>query len=62
MGARGKMATKVNACLYLDMRVVETARRVGLNVSRASENAPKEAIGRLGGPERETVLARVLIF
>jgi post-segregation antitoxin (ccd killing protein) len=48
MGACGKMATKVNACIYLDKKVLETARQVGLNISRVSENALKEAIGWLG--------------
>ena len=56
MGARGKMVTRVNACIYLDRKVLETAKEIGLNVSRVSENALIEAIGRLEGPERETVL------
>jgi len=45
------MSRKVSTCLYIDREVLETARRVGLNVSRVSENALKEAIGRLGGAE-----------
>ena len=50
------MATKVNTCLYLDVKIVETAKRLGLNISKVSENALKEAIRRLGVPEQETVL------
>ncbi|UCE15788.1 MAG: type II toxin-antitoxin system CcdA family antitoxin [Candidatus Bathyarchaeota archaeon] len=50
------MATKVNTCIYLDRKVLETAKRVGLNVSRVSENALVEAIGRLRGMEAETGL------
>jgi hypothetical protein len=50
------MSNKVSTCLYIDKGVLETARRVGLNVSRVSENALKEAIGRLMGPKRETGL------
>jgi hypothetical protein len=43
------MVTKVNACIYLDKEVLENAKRVGLNISKVSENALIEAIGRLGG-------------
>jgi site-specific recombinase XerD len=50
------MGKKRSTCLYLDTRVVETAKRIGLNVSRVSENALIEAIGRLEGPERGTGL------
>ncbi|UCG45844.1 MAG: hypothetical protein JSV58_03495 [Candidatus Bathyarchaeota archaeon] len=35
---------------------MRTARRLGLNLSRVSENALKEAIGRLREPESETSL------
>ena len=42
---------KVSACLYIGRDVLETAKRLGLNVSRVSENALVEAIGRLSGPE-----------
>jgi len=49
MGANGEMRSRKSTCLYLDAKVVETARRVGLNVSRVSENALVEAIERLGG-------------
>jgi hypothetical protein len=39
MGANGKMGNRKSTCLYLDKEIVETARRIGLNVSRVSENA-----------------------
>ena len=42
---------KVSACLYIGRGVLETAKRLGLNVSRVAENALVEAIGRLQGPE-----------
>ena len=56
MGANGRMGNRKSTCLYLDMKVVETARQLGLNISRVSENALKEAIGRLGGQEPEAGL------
>ncbi len=49
MASFGVMSRKVSTCLYIDRAVMETARRVGLNVSRVSENALIEAIGRLRG-------------
>ena len=42
---------KVSTCLYIGRDVLETAKRLGLNVSRVSENALVEAIGRLQNPE-----------
>jgi hypothetical protein len=45
---------KVSTCLCIGRDVLETARRLGLNVSRVSENALVEAIGRLQGPKCET--------
>jgi hypothetical protein len=42
---------KVSACLYIGRDVLETAKRLGLNVSRVSENALVEAIRKLDGPE-----------
>jgi hypothetical protein len=56
MGANDSMVTKVNACIYLDRKILETAKKVGLNISRVSENALIEAIKRLRGPEQETCL------
>ena len=56
MGANGKMRNRKSTCLYIDRKILENAKRVGLNVSRVSENALVEAIGRLTEPKRETVL------
>ena len=50
------MGEKKSTCLYLDKKVVETAKRMGLNVSRISENALIEAIERLKEPEQENGL------
>jgi post-segregation antitoxin (ccd killing protein) len=50
------MGNKVSTCLYIDRKILENAKRLGLNVSRVSENALVEAIKRLSGPERGTVL------
>ncbi len=43
---RGK---KENVMIYLDPQVVKEARELGLNISKVSENALKEAIRRLKG-------------
>ena len=51
------MGEKKSTCLYLDKKAVETAKRMGLNVSRISENALIEAIRRLKGPKQETGLS-----
>jgi integrase/recombinase XerD len=51
------MGTKVNACIYLDRKVLGTAKEIGLNVSKVSENALKEAIRRLGGQGPEAGLS-----
>jgi len=56
MGARVKVGSKRSACLYIDGGVLKTARRMGLNVSKVSENALKEAIRRLGDSETGTGL------
>ena len=50
------MGRKKSTCLYLDTEVVETAKQLGLNVSKVSENALAEAIRRLGSPEQEDSL------
>jgi len=42
---------KKSACLYISREVLETAKKSGLNLSRVSENALVEAIGRLQNPE-----------
>ncbi len=48
------MGDKTSACLYIDRAVLETAKQMGLNVSRVSENALVEAIRRLNGADPET--------
>ena len=50
------MASRKSTCLYLDARVVETARQVGLNISKVSENALVEAISLLSRPKPEAGL------
>lgn len=50
------MCAKVSACLYIDKAVLETAKQVGLNLSRVSENALKEAIGRMKGADANAEL------
>ena len=50
------VGNRESTCLYLNQEVVETARKVGLNLSRVSENVLFEAIGRLEGPKQETSL------
>jgi len=46
------MRKKKSTCLYLDKEVVETARRMGLNISKVSENALKATIRRLESPKQ----------
>jgi len=41
------MSNKVSTCLYIDRGVLETARQMGLNISRVAKNGLIEAIGRL---------------
>jgi hypothetical protein len=50
------MGEKVSTCLYIDKEVLQTAHKIGLNVSKVSENGLIEAIGRLGGSKPETGL------
>ena len=45
---------KVSTCLYISREVLETAKNLGLNLSRVAENALIEAVGRLQGPKCET--------
>jgi post-segregation antitoxin (ccd killing protein) len=44
MQASYHMGSKKSTYLYLNREVVETAKKLGLNVSRVSENALKEAM------------------
>ena len=55
------MGEKVSTCLYIDKRVLEKARAIGLNVSKVSENSLIEAIGRLGGSKPETGVRKPLV-
>ena len=48
------MSNKVSTCLYIDKGVLETAHRVGLNVSKVAEDALIEAIDNLLGTKPET--------
>ena len=52
----GIMGNKISTCLYIDKGVLETARNVGLNVSKVAKNALIEAVGRLTGQKPETSL------
>jgi hypothetical protein len=51
MVSYGMRDGKISTCLYISKEVLGTAKRLGLNLSRVSENALTEAIGRLKGPE-----------
>jgi post-segregation antitoxin (ccd killing protein) len=48
------MSKKMSTCLYIDKSILETAKRVGLKVSRVAENALVEAVGRLTGTKTAT--------
>jgi hypothetical protein len=48
------MGGKVSTCLYIDRGILETARQMGLNISKVSENALIQAIRKLKAPELET--------
>ena len=50
------MGNKVSACFYINKEILETAKQVGLNLSKISENALVEAVRRLSDPEPETSL------
>ena len=43
------MGEKISTCLYIDKDVLQTARKIGLNISKVSENSLIDAIGRLNG-------------
>jgi len=49
MGKKGKVT------LYIDDQVVRAAKEAGLNLSKISENALKEAIARLKGMRGKSV-------
>ena len=56
------MSNKVATCLYMSKEVVEAARKVGLNLSKVSENALIESISRLRSPKQETEPHRAFAF
>jgi len=56
MGACDGMGSKRSTCLYIDTEILETAKKIGLNISKVSENALKEAISRLSDPKDGTAL------
>ena len=49
-----KLGKKVVTSIRLDQDILRTAKEIGLNVSRVSENALKEAIKRLQTPVQHT--------
>jgi post-segregation antitoxin (ccd killing protein) len=57
----GQMSNKVATCLYMNKEVVETARKIGLNLSKVSENALIESISRLRSPKQETEPYRAFV-
>ena len=52
----GVMRNKISTCLYIDRGVLESARNVGLNISKVSENALIRAIDMLQGAKPATGL------
>ena len=55
MGVSENMGMRKSTCLYLDQGVIETAKQIGLNLSKVSENALMDAIRLLGRPKQETI-------
>jgi post-segregation antitoxin (ccd killing protein) len=49
------MGTKKRILLYIDSETIRKARELGLNLSKVSENALKEAITRISAPKAETI-------
>jgi site-specific recombinase XerD len=54
MEAHGVTRNKVSTCLYIDRKVIETAKQAGLNISKVAENSLIDAIGRLTGTKPGT--------
>lgn len=48
---------KVRTTILVDKKVVKEAKELGLNISKTSENALKEAIRRLKGSSRQNIRA-----
>ena len=55
------MSNKAATCLYMSKEVVEAARKVGLNLSKVSENALVGSISRLRSPKQETEPHRAFV-
>ena len=49
---KSKMGKKVVTSIRIDQEVLQTAKKLGLSVSKVSENALKEAIRKLRTPTR----------
>ena len=47
------MSGKVKVNLTMDRKVVEKAKKIGLNISKVSENALKELIRRIESPNAQ---------
>jgi len=50
------MGNRKSTCLYIDKEILEAAKRMGLNISKVSENALVEAVRGLKDPKPETAL------
>ena len=50
------MGNKVSTCFYINKEILETAKQVGLNLSKISENALIKAIEKLEDRKPETGL------
>lgn len=49
------MGTKKRILLHIDSETIQKAKGLGLNLSKVSENALKEAIRRMSEPKGETM-------
>ena len=49
------MGTKKKVLLYIDAETILTAKELGLNLSKVSENALKDAIRRMREPNSRTM-------
>ncbi|UCF58769.1 MAG: type II toxin-antitoxin system CcdA family antitoxin [Candidatus Bathyarchaeota archaeon] len=50
------MGKKVSTCVYINREILETAERVGLNISQVQENALVDSMRRLMEPKQGTSL------
>jgi len=56
MKASGVIGNRKSTCLYLDSKILETAKQAGLNIGKASQNALIKAIEQVCGLEQENSL------